>query len=429
MLISLLLIIILLACSALVSSAEVAYFSLSTTDMQELENNKGRTSKLALQLLELPKKLLATILIANNFVNVSIIILSTFLTKNLIDAEAYPFLFGFVELVVVTFLLLLIGEVIPKVYATKYALKTTTLMAYPLKTLRGVFSPLSSLLISSTSFIDKRIKKKNTGISADDLSNALELTAADATLNDEQKLLKGVVKFGRTSVRQVMTPRTNVKAFADNLGFKEILEKATSLGFSRIPIYKESLDHVHGVLYLKDLLPYLDQQNDFKWLTLLRKPFFVPENKMINSLLQEFQEKKIHLAVVVDEYGGTSGVVSLEDVIEEIVGEIIDENDDDEIIYSKLDDQNFIFEGKTALNDIYRILDIDDEEFEKSKGESDSIAGFIIELHGKIPKKNERINFNDYTFTIESADKKRINRIKVTIKKTSNNNPELSKSK
>lgn len=426
---SFLAIVVLLAFSALVSGAEVAFFSIDTRLKNELTKSDNKRSGIILNLLDKPKRLLATILIANNFINVAIVIISTYITVNLFSFANNPVLSFVVQIIAVTFLILLFGEVIPKVYARQHPLKLAALTAYPIFYLRRFFVIrfLSHLLISSTSFIHSKVKQKKHSISVDELSDALELTSDD-TLEEEQ-ILKGIVKFGSTDVKQIMKPRIDVVAIDKSTDYSELIKIILDCGFSRLPVYSESLDKVDGVLYIKDLLPGLElngspkphvtfvESKQSEWVDLIRVPFFVPENKKIDDLLREFQEKKIHLAVVVDEYGGTSGIVTLEDIIEEIVGEISDEYDDDVLAYSKLDDYNFVFDGKIALNDLYRTLDIEGSKFEDAKGESDSLAGFIIEIEGKIPLKNEKIRFENYLFTIEAADKRRVKRVKVTILK------------
>lgn len=419
--VALLAIIILLVCSALISGSEVAYFSLGPVDKGSIELNSDNKYSTLKDLLERPKKLLATILIANNFVNVAIVILSTYLSELLVP-ESYSEISKFlIQVVVVTFLLLLLGEVIPKIYANKNPLVLAKFMSMPIYYLRGTLTPLSSILVNSTTFIDKRIKKKGHNISVDELSQALELTSDENGSDDDQKILEGIVKFGNTEVKQVMTSRVDVISIEEDLTFKEVNELILDSGFSRIPVHKGSFDNISGVLYIKDLLPHL-AKSEYDWKTIIRKPFFVPENKKIDDLLKEFQTKKTHLAIVVDEYGGSSGIISLEDILEEIVGEISDEFDDDDLIYSKLDDYNYIFEGKTPLNDMYRVLGIDGEEFELEKGESETMAGLVLELFGKIPKKNEKLRFNDYQITIDAADKRRVKRIKLTLP-----NPKLEK--
>jgi len=414
LLIALLAMFLLLICSALVSGAEIAYFSLDPSNIESLKNSKAKTSKLILQHLDTPKRLLATILITNNFVNVAVIILSTYIAINIFDFAQSPVLSFVIQVIAITTLILLIGEVIPKVYATHHAILLASLMAYPLLFLGKILRPLSYFLISSTSIIHKTIKKRQHNISVDELSDALDLTSEDAP-EEEQKILKGIVKFGNTDVKQIMKSRVDVTAIDYKTNYDVLISTILDCGFSRIPVYKENFDNIAGILYIKDLLSSLNGEGSINWQPLIRTPFFVPENKKIDDLLTEFQEKKTHLAIVVDEYGGTSGIVTLEDIIEEIVGEISDEFDNEELIYSRLDESNYIFEGKTALNDLYRILGIEGDIFEEAKGDSDTLAGFILELASKIPENDEKIIFENFIFTIEAADARRIKRVKVTI--------------
>lgn len=418
--------IILLVASALISGSEVAYFSLSPTDKEEIEGNKVKSASIILSLLERPKRLLATILIANNFVNVAIVILSTYLSEGLMpESLKIDFkLFGLIlelqliiQIVVVTFLLLLLGEVIPKIYANKSPLKLASFMAFIIYYLRAILRPFSTILVSSTNFIDKRIKKKGHNISVDNLSQALELTSDEKNTEEDHKILEGIVKFGNTDVKQVMTSRVDTICVDIDKPFQEVLDIILESGYSRIPAFSESFDNIKGVLYIKDILPHL-QKDNFDWTKILRKPFFVPENKKIDDLLREFQTKKIHLAIVVDEYGGSSGIISLEDILEEIVGEISDEFDDDDLVYSKLDDYNYVFEGKTSLNDMYRVVDLNEEIFEEAKGEAETLAGLVLELFGRIPVKGEKIKLEEYQITIEAADKRRIKRIKLSLPET-----------
>lgn len=411
-----LLIVLLLFFSAAISASEIAFFSLSPKDLKETEKTKTRIGKIILELIKNPKELLAAILIANNFVNISIVILSSYLTSQLYDfGENYLFAF-LLQVIAVTFLILFFGEMLPKVYATKNAFKLASLLAFPMFVLKKIFKPMSSILIMSSSFIDKRIKKAQYTGNVRDLSHALELTTQEKKTNgQEHKILKGIVKFGNTDVKQIMKPRTDVDAFEYNTDFKTLLAEILESGHSRIPIYKNSFDNIAGILYIKDLLPHFDKDETFKWQNLIRPPFFVPETKKIDDLLKEFQEKKNHLAIVVDEYGGTSGIVTLEDIMEEIVGDITDEFDEENLMYSKLDKNNFVFEGKIPLIDLYRVLGIEGTSFEKEKGDSDTLAGFIIGLAGKIPQKDEKIKFKNFLFTIESSDKRKINRVKITI--------------
>ncbi|MCW3105335.1 MAG: gliding motility-associated protein GldE [Bacteroidetes bacterium] len=413
--VSILSMLVLLVFVSLVSAAESAFFSLSPVDMEELKESDAKRDDKILLLINTPKRLLATLLISINFINIAIVILSTYVFDELFDFTTNPLLGFIIQVVAVTFLILLIGEVIPKIYATQNPLKTSRTLLLFVQTLQKIFYPISSVLVMSTSLMDKIVKPKSHNISVDELSQALELTSDEDIPEEDHKILQGIVKFGNTDVKQIMKSRMDVTAFEHDLGFKKLLENITHYGFSRVPIYKETIDHIAGVLYTKDLLPYLDEGNDFNWQGIIRPPFFVPENKKIDDLLREFQYKKIHLAVVVDEYGGTSGIVTLEDVIEEIVGEINDEFDDDDLVYSKLDDNNYVFEGKAHLNDVYRILEIDGEVFEDAKGEADTLGGLILELEERIPKKGERIKFENLTFTIEAADNRKIKRVKVTI--------------
>jgi gliding motility-associated protein GldE len=321
--------------------------------------------------------------------------------------------------------ILMLGEVLPKVYATSHAVQVAQLLARPLITLRWFWSPLNEALIRSTSFIEKRYRKRGTSIDVDALGHALELTRDATTTAEEQRILRGIVKFGNIEVKQVMRPRTELTAFDRGLSFAELLAAIVDSGFSRVPVYEGTLDHVVGVLHIKDVLPHLDA-SDLDWRTLLREPYFVPENKKLDDLLKEFQAKKVHLAVVVDEYGGTSGIITLEDVIEEIVGDITDEFDDEDLLYSKLDEHTWVFEGRSSLTDVYRVLGIDGsgtteadqarQVFEDNKGESETLGGFVLELTGRIPKKGERIDLRNFSFTVESADNKRVRRVKVQMR-------------
>lgn len=401
----------LIICSALISGSEVAFFSIDPKKWNKKEEKISY--KLIGKLLEKPNKLLATILIANNFVNVSIIILSTYITSNVFNFESAPILKFVIQVVVVTFLLLMLGELIPKVFANQNPLKFARIMARPLMFLNKLFYPLSSVLVHSTSFIEKRFNSKGYNISVDDLSNVLDIAGENDTNIEEKRILRSIVEFGNIQVKEIMKSRVDVTAFSINTSFDEVKKEIIKSGYSRTPVYSESFDKIKGILYIKDLLPHLDT-TDFEWKTILRSPFFVPEGKMIDDLMREFQQKKIHLAIVVDEYGGTSGIVTLEDIIEEIVGDINDEFDDDGVKFSKLDSQNYIFEGKTSINDALKILNLEFDYFDEIKGESDSLAGLILEMKGNIPDVGEVLKFNHLTFKIESVDKRRIKRVKIT---------------
>lgn len=409
----LLTIVVLLFCSALVSGSEVAFFSLSPGQLNEVDKSNSSRDVTLQSLLRKPDNLLATILIANNLVNVAIIVLSTVVVDSMVDFEQVSVFGAFlIQVVLVTFLILMAGEVLPKVYASTHNLKLARFMSGPISAMSTLFSPLSRILISMTSLVKGRVKAGGE-LTVDHLEHAMEITKDEAR-TEETKILEGIVKFGNTDVKQVMTPRVDTFAVAIDMPFAELLESVVDKGFSRMPVYKDSLDEVIGMLYLKDLIPFIKMRK-LNWQKLVRKAFFVPESKKIDDLLKEFQAKKSHLAIVVDEYGGTSGIITLEDVIEEIVGEITDEFDDDDLNYSRIDDNNFVLEGKTPLVDMYRILNIDGDEFEAAKGESDTLAGFIIEQAGKIPLKNEKIDFDGYTFTVEAADRRKVRSIKVTL--------------
>lgn len=407
--------------SALVSGTEVAFFSLSQTDLNELSNN-GKQENIVVTLLESPRKLLATILITNNFINILIVLLFASMAETLfgdfnLDVDLYYFTVPvrfLIEIILVTFLILLFGEVLPKVYASRNALTFSKTMSKFINFVSVLLTPFSLPLISLTKWIEKKLGSKGTNFSVETLSQALELTSQGATSKDEQKILQGIVNFGNTETVQIMKPRIDIFAISDDEPYEVVLKKILENGYSRNPVYKENIDNIIGVLYAKDLLEHLNKKS-FKWQNLLREPFFVPENKKLDDLLSDFRAIKNHLAIVVDEYGGTSGLVTLEDVIEEIVGDINDEFDDDDLTYSKIDANNFIFEGKTSIKDFCRVLDDENEEiFEEEKGESETLAGFILEISRKFPKKGEKINFKNYTFTIEALDKKRIKQVKAT---------------
>ena len=414
----------LLICSALISGSEIAFFSLSQTQLDE-QAEKTKGNSLVVKLLERPKRLLATILITNNFINILIVLLFAGLSELLFEGKDFSIDWQFIsissyiikftlEVVLVTFLILLFGEVLPKVYASRNSLKFAKTMAKPVYFLSSLLSVFSMPLIKLTGIVEKRLGGKNSDFSVEKLSQALELTSDETTTKEEKKILEGIVTFGNTETVQIMKPRMDIFALSDGETYKEVMSKIVKNGYSRNPVYHESVDNIIGVLYAKDLLAHFDKIN-FEWQSLLRKPFFVPENKKLDDLLSEFQEKKNHLAIVVDEYGGTSGIVTLEDVIEEIVGDINDEFDDEDLSYSKLDANNYVFEGKTTIKDFCKVLSIDDESiFEEEKGESETLAGFILEISGKFPKKGDKINFHNFSFTVEALDKKRIKQIKVT---------------
>jgi gliding motility-associated protein GldE len=399
----------------MISGAEVAFFSLTRSDIDTGLEANSKPFKIISSLLERPKKLLATILVANNFINIGIVILFAFLGEFIFYKIDVFWVRFTLEVGLVTFLILLFGEIIPKIYASRNRIKFSIFMAIPIKVVDVLFSPLSLPMRHFTIYIHNKLGRQKSNISVDQLSHALELTSESDTTREEHKILKGIVSFGNTDTKQVMRPRIDIFALNSEQKYSEIIPEIIKNGYSRIPVYKDSIDTVIGILYVKDLLPYIDRKQ-LDWTTLLREPFFVPENKKLDDLMVEFQNKKVHLAVVVDEYGGTSGLVSLEDVIEEIVGDISDEYDDDDLVYTRIDDKNFVFEGKIPLKDFYKITNIENEsDFEDHKGEAETIAGFILEISGVFPKRNSKINFKNYVFTVETFDKKRIKQVKFTI--------------
>ena len=402
--------IILLIFSGMISGSEVAFFSLSPTDKNYLKSSNFKRHKSIIKLVESPKMLLATILIANNVINISIIIISSIIFSQYIPLNS-PTLNFIIQILCTTFLILLFGEVIPKTYANHHALLVSEIMAVPLIFLYKILKPASQLLVKSTAVIKPEIHNKPP-LSVKSLSKAVNITSD--TGEDEKKFLEGIIQFGQTDVKQIMKPRIDVVAISTKTPFEEVMKIILNSGYSRIPIYEDSIDQIKGILYIKDLLPYFDI-NNYNWSNVIRMPFFVPESKKIDDLLKEIKERKMHLVVVIDEYGVTSGIVTLEDILEEIVGEISDEFDQEDIIYSKIDKSTYIFEGKTLLNDFYRVVNIDGDTFEKNKGESDTLAGFILEKIEKIPQQGQTLSFNQFKFTIEKINKKRIMSVKTEI--------------
>lgn len=405
---------ILLFLSAIVSGAEVALFSLSQKDIDEALQENVSKGKIISNLLDKPKKLLATLLVANNFFNIGVVILFSFIGQNIFANISSPVLKFILEIIVVTFLILLFGEVLPKVYASRNNIKFAKRIAYPMAFLDTILSPISLPMRRVTLYLHNKLGKQKNNFSINQLSQALELTDSEGTSSEEQKILEGIVSFGNTDTKQVMSPRIDIFALEISESFSGIYPKIIEKGFSRIPVYRDNIDQIEGVLFVKDLLPHIDKE-EFDWTTLIREAFFVPENKKLDNLLKDFQSLKSHLAIVVDEYGGTSGLVSLEDVIEEIVGDISDEFDDENLNYSQIDEKNFLFEGKINLKDFYRIIDVDEDVFESKKGEAETLAGFILEILGNFPKKDQKVTFANCVFTIETVDKKRVKQIKVTI--------------
>ena len=417
--IGLIVLIVLIILSGLVSGSETAFFSLAPADVDKLTNSKHTKDLLILELRNKPKELLATILIANNFINVAIVILSAYLTGLIFNLDSNPVLSFILKIIVITSIILLFGEIIPKIFANKEPVMIANIMAVPIKFLRIFFKPLSFILVNSTTLIDKKVGKKGQSISYSELSDAIEITVDESAPLEEKKILKGIATFGEKEASEIMQSRVNVTAIEDKISFQEVLKVVIDSGFSRIPVYKESFDHVIGVLYIKDLIPYSKADKNIDWLPLIRPAIFVPENKRINVILQDFREKKIHLAIVVDEYGGTSGIITLEDIIEEIVGEISDEFDKEmqQFKFKRISDKSYLFEAKTPLNDFCKILDINDDFFDELKGESDSIGGLILELEGEMPAKGRKVTVKQFEFEIVNVDSRKINEVKVNINK------------
>lgn len=403
----LIILLFLLLCSALVSGSEVAYFSLTPGDLDKLKE-KGY-DKVA-NLHKKPNLLLSTILITNNFVNVGIVIISTYLVNTLFDFSRNPVLGFSIQVILVTFIILLFGEIIPKLYANRAQVRTAIFMAGPLTFLTYVFRPLSLLLINSTSVISKRMAKKD-GLSIDQLSKALELTQ-DEEINNEKEILEGIVRFSNIDAIDIIRPRINIIALDIEDSFEHVKDVVIEHGYSRLPVYRENLDTIEGILYVKDLLAHLKEPGNFQWQSLIRPAYFVPETKKINDLLEEFQLKKVHLAIVVDEYGGTSGIVTMEDILEEIVGEINDEYDEKEETFTRLPNNAYAFEACTLLNDFIKIVDADQDSFKDIEGEADTLAGLILEIKGELPHKNDVITYHEHKFTVMEVDNRRIKKIK-----------------
>ena len=423
------LLLLLLFSSAMVSGSEVAYFSLDSNDLEELKNKTDKTEERILRHLEHKPYLLATILVANNFINIAIILVSSFILDIILPESLGGWLHEswnepvkfFIEVVLVTFLLVLFGEVSPKVYAGSHNIKLSRMMARPLEILSKITYPITFLLVSTTSIIEKRIEKyDNQQVSMEDIDQAIELSVTDTQhAKQEIRILKSIVKFGNVSVKQIMRSRMDVTAVDQGINFHELIDVVRESGYSRIPVYDDNSDNVKGVLYAKDLLEYLEKPDNFVWQNLPRPAFFVPETKKIDDLLNDFQEKRVHMAIVVDEYGGMDGIVTLEDILEEIIGEIQDEFDHEiELEYTKLDDYNYVFEGKTMLNDVCRVVGLDTTTFDEEKGDSDSLAGLILELAGRLPKANQTIGHENYKFKILKADQRRIVQVKMTLPET-----------
>lgn len=408
------LILVVLFLAALVSGAEVAFFSLSAQDLETAAKTSPRKTRVISRLLEKPKKLLVTLLVANNVFNIAIVVLFFSFSLPLFQSIDHSWVQLSLRILLITFVILFFGEVLPKIFASRNNIKFAKITVYFISFLEKILLPVTLPMRFMTIYLQKKLGKEKTNFSIDQLSQALELTSSDDSSSEEQKILEGIVSFGNTETKQVMSPRIDIFALEITESYPIILNKVVEMGYSRIPVYRDNIDHIEGILFVKDLILHIDK-DDFDWVTLLRIPFFVPENKKLDNLLKDFQLMKSHLAVVVDEYGGTSGLVSLEDIIEEIVGDMSDEFDDEDINFSQIDERNFLFEGKIYLKDFYRIIDVDEEVFEERKGEAETLAGLLLEILGNFPKKGQQVHFAKCTFTVELVDKKRIKQIKVTI--------------
>ena len=414
--IAIILAVLLLFASGFVSASEIAFFSLSPNDLSEIEEEEHSSDKRIMALLEDSERLLATILISNNFVNVTIIMLCNYFFAEVVDFGGSVIVEFLVITVILTFLLLLFGEIMPKIYSAQHTLRFTRFAAPIIMVLKKVFSPLSNLLVRSTVIVNKCVAKRNYNISVDDLSQALELT--DKTeISEESNILEGIIRFGGETAKEVMTPRLDMVDLDISSSFKEVLDCVVENGYSRVPVYEDSRDNIKGILYIKDLLPHLKKSEDFRWQNLIRPAYFVPETKMIDDLLRDFQANKIHIAIVVDEFGGTSGIVTMEDIIEEIVGEINDEYDEEERSYVKINDHTYVFEAKTLLSDFYKIVKTDSDVFEDIEGDADTLAGLLLEIKGEFPKLHEKLEYEHIQFEVLEMDARRILKVKVILGK------------
>lgn len=408
-------ILLLLLMTAITAGAETAYFSLTAKDINYLKTKDQPTARQVIRLLDYPKMLLATIVVANSFINIAIVITTNLIVTQLVSPDTSPLLWFLIQIVGVTFMLVLFGEVLPKVYATQNSMRMALFCAPVLGILTGIFKPVSRMLVTSTNYIEKKLNTKtNNNISSEDFEHAIELTVGHTATKQEVNIFKGILKFGNISVKQIMRTRLDVGGIPYDITFPEVQEIAIELGYSRMPVYKENLDKVVGVIHTKDFLPHVDDAN-LDWHQLMRPAYFVHEGKLIEDLLKEFQQKRIHFAIVVDEFGGTSGIVTLEDIMEEIIGDIRDEFDEDDVQYKKIDDNNYLFEGKTLINDVCRLIGLQGDTFDDVRDESDSLAGLILEIAGKFPAVNEMVSYKNFDFTVLNLDKMRIQRVKLTI--------------
>ena len=418
-------IIILLIVSAVISASEVSFFSLKSEHLEECRNSEEASDRNVMELLKKPRLLLATILICHDFVNVGVVTLSTFLMWEMTQTRKPAEMIVGIVTFIVTFALTFFSEIIPKVYATQHNLSFARKVSSTWKVLASICRPLSWLLLGMSQLVERRVEKRGYSTTVEELNQALELTTHNNnTTEGEKDILKGIVNFGTLTVKQVMKSRVDFSALDSELDFTQMMDHVNKFGFSRIPVYHETIDTIEGILYTKDLLPYLDESENFKWQKLLRPGYFVPETKKLDSLLKDFQSKHVHMAIVVDEYGGTSGLITLEDLIEEIIGDINDEFDEVSVGFQKIDDHTYIFEGKTSIHDLCKALDIDSSAFDDVKGESESLGGLILELHSAMPKAGDQVIFDRFTFTVVGVDQKRIGRVRISIQKETVKNEE-----
>jgi putative hemolysin len=400
--------------SALVSSSENAFFSLTQSQIDELDEDETKQSQAIEALLKKPKELLATILIANTFINIVIVLVSSYALSIVFNFEHSPYIGFVLEVVLITFIIVLFGEVMPKIYASQHNTKVAKLMATPMLNLNKMLYPLVWVLVRTTSIIDKRITTKGHVLSVDELSHAIDITSERDSPKEEKTILKSIINFGNTDVKEIMRQRPDICAVEIGAAFQEVMNKINNWGYSRVPVYKDNLDNTVGILYIKDLLPHIHQPNEFKWQTLVRKPYFVPESKKIDDLLKDFQNKRVHMAMVVDEYGGISGMATMEDILEEIFGEINDEFDEDETYFSRINENTYVFEAKILINDLCKHMEIPTDSFDEIRNDADTLGGLLLEINGEIPKIGDNIFYDTFSFNIESVDKRRIKRVKVT---------------
>ncbi|MFT4031045.1 MAG: gliding motility-associated protein GldE [Siphonobacter sp.] len=415
-----LILLLLLAASALVAGSEVGFFSLSLDARREIRDSDQASERRIARMLDHPQLLLATLLIFKNLLDITLVTLTAVATKEALGEDVAAWVGVVIQTVGVTFLIVFFGELIPKVWANQNPIRFLKITAPIIDAAQFLFRPISVPLMGISDLIEKRVQRKGYTITAEELSHALEITTGQGTSVEQKEILRGIVNFSSISARQIMRSRMDITAFDIELDFHELMDKINKSGYSRVPVFRDTLDKIEGVLYIKDLLPYIDKDEHFDWQQTLRPVYFIPESKKIDDLLHDFQEKRVHLAVVVNEYGETEGLITLEDIIEEIVGDIRDEYDEDEIQYTKIDDNTFVFEGKTPLNDVAKVLNLSMERFEKARGDSESLGGLLLELFGRLPKVNEEISLQMLTFRVLAADQKRIKKVRVTNKPVSN---------